>query len=290
MDLFDLHADTPYKWYASGHQALHISPDAIPAFDRYAQVFAFWADDMLDDEAAWDKILDTHRHFIHSSLFSRPTISLLSLEDARVLACDIRRLHHIASLGFRILTLQWRGKSCIGGGYDTAAPLSAFGKQVVLDCGSLHIIPDVAHASHEVLNETAKLCHVHDIPLICSHANSFSVCPHRRNLTDEDILTLLHAGCLFGLSLVPQHLAFSGHASAYDLVKHIDHFLSLGCENAIALGTDFDGVDVLPENIHGISSIPNMYHLVSSTFGDTIAHKFFWQNAALFFRKNGVNI
>ena len=44
------------------------------------------------------------------------------------------------------------------------------------------------------------------------------------------------------------------------VISHIEHFLSLGGERNIAIGTDFDGCDSLPEGISGIEDIEAVYN------------------------------
>ena len=36
-----------------------------------------------------------------------------------------------------------------------------------------------------------------------------------------------------------------------DLIRHIEHFMALGGEKNVGLGTDFDGIDGLPEGFTG---------------------------------------
>ena len=43
-----------------------------------------------------------------------------------------------------------------------------------------------------------------------------------------------------------------------NIIKHIDHFLKLGGENHIGLGSDFDGVSYLPSGIRGVESMKDI--------------------------------
>ena len=287
MRFFDLHADTPFRM---AHEqvpssSLHVRESAIGLFDCYVPVFALWADNRLFDEEAFADILAMHRRFCRTPLYRCVKKMFFSVEDARILAGKPERLDLLKKIGVSVLTLVWRGKSCIGGGWDTAFPLTDFGKEVVRRCAACGIVPDVSHASREVLQQTAAIAGACGIPVISTHANSFSVCPHRRNLTDEDAMTVLDTGGLIGLSFVPEHLSAMGNAGADDILKHIDHFLALGAGHALAIGSDFDGTDVLPKNIEGLHSVPALYERVEKTFGEKVADRVFYRNAAEFFQK-----
>ena len=49
----------------------------------------------------------------------------------------------------------------------------------------------------------------------------------------------------------------------YDIITHADHFLSLGGDNTICLGSDFDGIDLLPEGIKDVSDTYNIFSKLS---------------------------
>ena len=66
---------------------------------------------------------------------------------------------------------------------------------------------------------------------------------------------------------------------------HIDHFLELGGEHIIALGSDFDG-STTPSWLSDASDIPAFRAKVAARFGEDIAEGMFFQNAADFFARN----
>jgi hypothetical protein len=63
------------------------------------------------------------------------------------------------------LTLNWKGVSCIGGGWDTYVGLTPFGLDVVKNCFKKGIVVDLSHSSENVQNEVISL------------AQSFNVSP-----------------------------------------------------------------------------------------------------------------
>ncbi len=90
---------------------------------------------------------------------------------------------------------------------------------------------------------------------LCSHSNLAAVCPHERNLADWQVTELFRRGGVLGLNLYPPFLR-SGPSRAADVLPHLEHALSLGGEGQICLGCDFDGVDMLPEDVTGLEAWP----------------------------------
>lgn len=48
------------------------------------------------------------------------------------------------------------------------------------------------------------------------------------------------------------------HASLADVVKHIDHVVDIAGIDAVGLGSDFDGVECVPEGLNGVDKWPNL--------------------------------
>ena len=63
-----------------------------------------------------------------------------------------------------------------------------------------------------------------------------------------------------------------------------EKMLSLGGEDCVCMGCDFDGVSSLPKGIHDVSDITVIYNIFRENFGKDIAEKILWRNAARFFR------
>ena len=209
---------------------------------------------------------------------------ILGIEDARLLNGDLFRLDKLHSLGVRVLTLNWKGNSIIGGGWNTSLPLTDFGKAVIKRCKDLGIIIDLSHSSFEVFKDTIRLAGDLNFVPIASHSNAFSVYNHKRNLTDEQFKALRDLKSIVGVSFVPEHLG--ENASINTLIRHINHFLKLGGENTSAFGSDFDGVDSLPNGINSLDSMHTLYSTLVCEFGEKITNKIFYENAYSYFERN----
>lgn len=73
-----------------------------------------------------------------------------------------------------------------------------------------------------------------------------------------------------------------------DILRHAEHFLSLGGENVLAMGSDFDGAD-MPLDMKGIGSIPELYELfLRHNYSETLLDQLFFSNAYKFFERNNL--
>lgn len=297
IPLFDLHCDTLTKMCANGFSfsssPLNISKEKTKVFSPYIQVCAIWSDDSLSDKDAFLRYKEVVRYkkrqdmyFCSSVRKFRESSFILAVEDARILDGDISRLEKLKNDGVRFLTLVWKGSSCIGGAWNTNEGLTDFGKEVVSHSLELGIIPDISHSSRKSANDILSIAEKRDLPAVATHSDSYSVCKNERNLTDYEFLRVKSLGGVVGISLAPEHLSDTGKATVKDILNHIEHYLTLGGEDTVCLGCDFDGVSSLPDGIKDVGDLKNLYTSVSDEFGRGVAEKIFFQNAYAFARKH----
>lgn len=206
------------------------------------------------------------------------TAAFLSIEGGEALEGSLDNLDYFYNRGVRLLTLTWN--------YDnelcTNEGLTTFGKEVVKRMNKLGMLVDVSHIPENGFRDVARIC---DAPFCASHSNAFSLKEHKRNLNDEQIKAIIKAGGCIGINLYTEFLT-DGVCKAEDVFKHIDHILNLGGENAIGLGADFDGMDSLPEGIHGIESIPYLAKLMEKhNYPSNIIEKIMSTNFLSLFNK-----
>lgn len=297
IPLFDLHCDTLLELYKNNEDIrennLHISLNKAKKFSPYIQVCAIWSDASLSNDEAFKNYINVRSYALNTGISFTTGASklkqnafILSVEDARLLNGDISRVSSLYNDGVRLLTLNWQGTSIIGGAWDTSEGLTAFGKDVVKSCLELGIITDISHSSIKSSEEIYEICFSYNKPLIASHSNSFSICNHKRNLSDELFKKILLSKGLVGISLAKEHISYKNIVSSDDILEHIYHYLSLGGENVIALGCDFDGVSSLPCDINSINELDALYSKIVNAFGENIAKKIFFYNSYSFMLKN----
>ncbi len=297
MHYADLHADTPYRMYFEqipfDSAALHISHKRISSFSDAVQVFAFYCHHTHDDEQVYQDFLTMHGMFTKVLAAVQPSLPqlkpLFSVEDGRLLAGDLSRLHVLYRMGIRILTPLWQGVTCIGGAFDTALPLTDFGTAAVEVACDLGILPDISHASPQSAENILSIAEKKHIPCLATHSNAYDVYAHPRNLRASHMQAVKSSGGLIGVSMAPQHLTEAFTATASDILRHIHYYLENGCENCLALGCDFDGIDHTPQHITHVDSLPYLAEIIEkSGISAEITEKIMYKNIKRFFSDRGL--
>lgn len=292
MRYFDLHCDTLFRIYDEGlsfdSEKLMASPFSR-GFDSYTQVLAVWSRQRHTEKQNFEdflKMCDLLEQNRES--FPENYSYILAVEGGRMISSDIKKLDILAERGVKIFTLLWSDTCAIGGAHNTAEGLSAFGYRVVDRLWSLGIIPDVSHASDKMFYEVAELARKNGAPFVASHSCARSICNVSRNLTDDMIVRLAGSDSLCGINLCPQFLR-GEQADISDIVRHIQHFISLGAEKILALGCDFDGIDSTPDRISGVSDMMRLYDAMLEVGIPTdTADAIFYKNADHFMEKQGI--
>ncbi len=225
-----------------------------PLASRRARLFR-----MLDtlDEAARREMLLPVRTAADLALLHETNAHtvMYSVEGGGFLPEDLPALF---ARGVRVLSLVWDrnefGASSRESGTGADDGLTPLGIGTLSACESLGLTIDVSHLSDASFRDVAAHTAT---PLLATHSNFRAVCPHPRNLTDEEALLIAARGGLIGLNLyppflcdrsqTPPHLSkhssvdFSGHATLDDLLRHVEHGLALCGEETLAFGFDIDG-------------------------------------------------
>lgn len=301
LSVFDLHCDTAYEMLQKKQpftaNTLAVSLENAKSFEQYIQVMALWTDASLSDEEGWEQALAMHDNLLRDAAVQShaaelctscpPTSSkgrklLLAVEDARILAGKPERVDALYRLGVRILTLLWKGDTCIGGSHNTEHGLTDFGKTAVYRALRLGMLPDISHASVASAEDTFAIAEELHRPVIASHSNSYTVCPVSRNLRDHQIKQIIQSDGVIGLNLFPAFLCAGKHITSEALFPHIDHFLSMGAEEHLCIGGDLDGA-TLPEDLHSLASYTNLAEkMLSHGYSEELVHKLFFGNAYRF--------
>lgn len=181
---------------------------------------------------------------------------ILSLEGGEALEGKLYNLRNFFRLGVRGLTLTWNNRNELADGVGEgkyATGLSEFGHAVVLEMNRLGMLVDVSHLAEpgfwQVLTTSSA-------PVIASHSNAFSLCKHRRNLTDDQIKALADQGGVIGINFCPNFLTEDSKTASIDnVIEHIDYMINKGGYDCVGLGSDFDGIRQVPKGLHDVSTL-----------------------------------
>lgn len=174
--------------------------------------------------------------------------AILTIEDGRMIDEDMKKLYYIYKKGVRAIALTWNYENCFG--YPNSnnieimqKGLKEFGKEAITEMNNLGILIDVSHLSDGGFYDVAQIS---DKPFIASHSNCREITPHSRNLTDDMIRILAEKGGIAGINFGPDfasRISGTNITRITDLADHIEHFIDIGGEDCVGLGTDFDGVE-----------------------------------------------
>lgn len=290
---FDMHSDLPTKLYSSNESILHNnhhwSLDKCPA-DEFVQFFACFIDkNIIKNPFHYStNVLRSFRQKSKDNVFivekyqdvlKNKKRGILTIEGGEALEGKLSNLEYFYDLGVRLLTLTWNYENELGYGVaegKNTKPLKKFGIDVINKMEQLGMIIDVSH-----LNEGGFWSVVENVkcPFVASHSNSKTICDNARNLTDEQIKIIIDRKGLIGINLYPPFLSNSKSVKICDILKHIEHILSLGGEDALVFGADFDGVDILPQEIKNVSSLQNIiYEMQKNNFSNDVIAKICYKN------------
>lgn len=209
--------------------------------------------------------------------------AFLTIEDGRSVNGSMEKLQHYYDMGVRLISLTWNFKNCFGSPNSPdpvtmAEGLTEFGKEAVVHMNELGMLVDVSHLSDGGFMDVAQIAKK---PFVASHSNCRALSPHQRNLTDEMIRILADKGGVSGINFGPSFL--NADTNCQDstkelIVEHIKHFINVGGEDCVALGSDFDGVGGNLE-IGSSDRVPLIWELLHQEgFSDDLIEKIAWKN------------
>lgn len=304
MDFFDLHCDTLTKAFDNKlslySDSLQINLNRIASLKKYAQVFAIFIPDELrgyDAQAYFENTVDFYNRILSENesignvLISEDIdfltqkgrkASILSVEGGAVFAGDLNYISRVKEKGVKMVTLTWNGENELGfGSNEHNKGLKPFGIDAIKEMSYQNILIDISHLSNKGVEDVFKY---HSEAFVASHSNSFSICNHQRNILDEHFKEFVHRKGLLGLNFYRSFLNNDPQKASFkDIALNIEHFLDLGGENVLAMGSDFDGCQTIPE-LNYVNDVKDLYdYLFQSGFGEELLYKLFWKNAHDFF-------
>ena len=120
----------------------------------------------------------------------------------------------------------------------------------------LGILVDVSHVSDDTFYDVLKYS---TKPVVATHSCCRALCNQPRNMTDDMIKTLAAAGGVIQINFYPIFLNGSEHASYKLIADHIDHAVHIAGIDHVGIGSDYDGIEVTPEGMADISTMPMLF-------------------------------
>jgi membrane dipeptidase len=250
--------------------------------------------------------------------------SMIGVEGGHSIDNSLAVLRMYYPLGVRYMTLT-HSETLDWADSATDAPkshgLSPFGEQVVREMNKLGMLVDISHVSAETMRHAIR---VSKAPVIASHSSAFAVANHPRNVPD-DVLQMIkeHDGVVmvnfFSGFVVPEAARLSQDmfqvmrelqkqypdekqfssairqygkehplpaGTVHDVVDHIEHIIRVAGVEHVGLGSDFDGVTQLPEQLKDVSCYPYItQELLNRGHSPDEVHKIMGENVLRVMRK-----
>jgi membrane dipeptidase len=228
---------------------------------------------------------------------------LFGVEGGHMIENDLNKLDALYKRGARYMTLTWNNSTdWASSALDETTKsdslkhkgLTDFGKQVVRRMNELGMLVDLSHVGEQTfwdaINTSTK-------PVLVSHSCVYAICPHRRNLKDEQIKAVGKNGGVIHLNFYSGFLdsAFEKRSDAFTakhktemdsllkinpepyfmqvylfekypdevknmrpplslLLDHLDYIVKMIGVDHVGLGSDFDGVNSLPQQLDDVTT------------------------------------
>jgi len=186
---------------------------------------------------------------------------VLGVEGSYAIDDDVEAgVERLAEAGVRFIGPLWERDSAAGGSCRSRADrgLTDVGRRLVTACNARRVLIDVAHAGKRTFWD---LCAASASPVFSSHSGAEAVHAHPRNLDDEQLRAIGQAGGVVGVIFVASYLG--GPFSTLErLAEHIEHVAEVAGEDAVALGSDFDGFVPLSRGMRDAADLPRLTEIL----------------------------
>jgi len=149
---------------------------------------------------------------------------MIGVEGGHAIENDLGKLDALYNRGMRYLGVTWNNstdwatsaKDETGNGDSLSfMGLTDFGKNVIRRCNKLGIMVDISHSGEQTfwnIIETTKK------PIIASHSSVYNLCPHFRNLKDDQLMAIKENGGVVFVNFYPGYID-STYSEKYERVK-----------------------------------------------------------------------
>lgn len=299
----DLHCDTLWRCYdhksdlkdptlqlvygAPEHcvqtYAIYIPDGKKDPYGYFCAVYSY-AQTMLKKYS--EMVLCRNTAQIRAALAAGKTPYLFSVEGGGFFSENAEQNQRIVAdlkqKGIAFFSLCYNRGNNLAGGVLAEQGLTALGREVATMLWKAGISLDLSHMNHRSADALLAL-----LPngVVATHSNCYALVPHKRNLTDEQLRELVARKGLVGVNFYPPFLTGNNHAAIEDILRHIRHILDLGGRDIIAMGSDFDGIDIAPADLPNSAALPGLKKALTAEWGGALAEAFMFGNMARYLEK-----
>ncbi len=208
--------------------------------------------------------------------------AVLGVEGAHALEGRPERVAALHARGVRFMSLTHLANNELGGSSTPLMgdrPLTPLGREVLDAMAAAGMAVDLAHASRRTLRDVAAHGGAR---LLCSHAGASGATPSWRNLDDAELRAIADRGGVVGIIFATLYL---GGRELSDVVRHVEHALDVAGEEAVAFGSDFDGMVPLPRGLRDVTDLPRLVAALARRRPAAVVEKVAWGNWRRFFRE-----
>lgn len=211
--------------------------------------------------------------------------TVLAIEGGEAIEGSLAVLRVLYRLGVRAMTLTWNANNELAGAALARGNkgLTSLGCDVVAEMGKLGMAVDVSHLSDRGIDDVLRLS---TRPLFASHSNARAVFDSPRSLCDAHIRAIAAQGGTIGVNFYNKQLTSRSTACISDILRQIDHIVSIGGIDCCAIGSDFDGMPQYPDDLQTSRDFPNLAQaMLDSGFTMEEIHKIMYQNLNRYIRQ-----
>ena len=197
---------------------------------------------------------------LERSISNKQLSVIMHIEGAEAIGHNLENLDTLYNLGLRSIGPVWSRPTLFANGVpfkfpstpDTGEGLTDLGKELIKECNRLKMIIDLSHLNEKGFWDIAKIS---ESPLIATHSNSHSICPHTRNLTDNQLRAIKETEGMVGVNFAPAFLRTDGKMISdtnLDIIlRHFDYLIEKLGEDRVGFGSDFDGA-LIPSELSDV--------------------------------------
>lgn len=192
--------------------------------------------------------------------------AIFHIEGAEAIDADLHSLDVFYHAGLRSIGPVWSRSTLFGHGVpfrypsdaDIGTGLTDKGFRLVRRCDELGIMIDLSHMNAAGFWDVARTS---TKPLVATHSNAHTICPHSRNLTDDQLRAVRDSDGMVGLNFAAAFLRDDGQMDADvpldQMLRHLDYLIEHLGEDRVGLGSDYDGA-IVPEMVTTVAQLPNL--------------------------------